>query len=97
MRQSLSEQVASDYMQGVRGLALEALSWPWLPDWQRLEWAAVLLKDVVPIRELPQYFLDARNLTRRDIGVDLVSLDGALAVQCKCYCTGRVASGFGMY
>ncbi|CAK0802363.1 unnamed protein product [Prorocentrum cordatum] len=66
-----------------------ALRWPHLAPWQRLEWAAALRYDAVPVKELPPWWLAPRNLTRRDIGVDLVSLDGERAVQCKC-CNGTV-------
>ncbi|CAE8720533.1 unnamed protein product [Polarella glacialis] len=78
-------------MQRVRALASEALTWPHLPDWQRLEWAAAVLLDAVPMKELPPWFLEQHNVSRRDIGVDLFSLDGSLAVQCKCY-NGTVPS-----
>ncbi|CAK0816947.1 unnamed protein product [Prorocentrum cordatum] len=76
-------------MAGIRELAVEALRWPHLAPWQRLEWAAALRYDAVPVKELPPWWLAPRSLTRRDIGVDLVSLDGERAVQCKC-CNGTV-------
>ncbi|CAE8593368.1 unnamed protein product [Polarella glacialis] len=76
---------SGDFMQRVRALSREALTWPHLPAWQRLEWAAALMLDVVPMKELPPWFLEKHNVSRRDIGVDLLSLDGQRAVQCKCY------------
>ncbi|CAE8680829.1 unnamed protein product [Polarella glacialis] len=82
---SSTQQRAADFTERVKALAREALSWPQLPDWQRLEWAAALLLDAVPVRELPPWFLEQHNVTRRDIGVDLLSLDGNRAVQCKWY------------
>ncbi|CAE8592070.1 unnamed protein product, partial [Polarella glacialis] len=82
---------ADAFMQRLRGLAYEALTWAHLSDWQRLEWSASLLLDVVPMKELPPWFLEKHNVTRRDIGVDLLDLDGARAVQCKCY-NGTVPS-----
>ncbi|CAE8619268.1 unnamed protein product, partial [Polarella glacialis] len=78
-------RMTGDFLQRVRALAREALTWPHLPAWQRLEWAAALMLDVVPMKELPPWFLEKHNVSRRDIGVDLISLDGQRAVQCKCY------------
>ncbi|CAE6933399.1 irc3 [Symbiodinium sp. CCMP2456] len=46
-------------------------------------WAAVLELDVVPTQDLPPWFLQRRNLTRRSLGVDLLSLDGFRAVLCS--------------
>ncbi|CAE8654563.1 unnamed protein product [Polarella glacialis] len=82
---SSTQQRAADFTERVKALAREALTWPQLSDWQRLEWAAALLLDAVPVRELPPWFLEQHNVTRRDIGVDLLSLDGCRAVQCKWY------------
>jgi len=55
-----SEQDArrqSDYQDSIRQLAVEALGWPHLPDWRRLEWGAALLCDAVPVSELPPWFV----------------------------------------
>ncbi|CAE8737984.1 unnamed protein product, partial [Polarella glacialis] len=84
-QQRASQQNVDAFMDRLVALACEALSWPHLPAWQRLEWAAALLLRVVPMKELPPWFLELHNLTRRDVGVDLISLDRACAVQCKCY------------
>ncbi|CAE8620740.1 unnamed protein product [Polarella glacialis] len=78
-------RMTGDFLQRVRALAREALTWPHLPAWQRLEWAAALILDAVPMKELPPWFLEKHNVSRRDIGVDLLSLDGQRAVQCKSY------------
>ncbi|CAE8623083.1 unnamed protein product [Polarella glacialis] len=83
-QRKLTQDEVGSFMKRVRMLAQEALTWPHLPPWERLEWAA-LLHDAVPMKELPPWFLEERNLTRRDVGVDLLSLDGERAVQCKCY------------
>ena len=61
------------------------MGWPHLPPWKHLEWAAALRCRAVPVAELPPWFLDPRNLTRQDMGVDLLGLDDSVAVQCKCY------------
>ncbi|CAE8581580.1 unnamed protein product [Polarella glacialis] len=53
------------FMQRLRGLAWEALTWAHLSDWQRLEWSASLLLDVVPMKELPPWFLERHNVTRQ--------------------------------
>ncbi|CAE7730307.1 Ken-052 [Symbiodinium pilosum] len=66
----------------IRTLAQEALSWTFLEANQRLMWASVLEFDAVPIQELPPWFLERQNLTRRDMGVDLLSLDGRKAILC---------------
>ncbi|CAE8592710.1 unnamed protein product [Polarella glacialis] len=63
-----------------------------LPQWQRLEWASALQLGAVPVGELPPWQLERQNLSRRDVGVDLVSLDGKLAVQCKRRQHGTVAT-----
>ncbi|CAE8617959.1 unnamed protein product, partial [Polarella glacialis] len=63
-----------------------------LPQWRRLEWASALQLGAVPVGELPPWQLERQNLSRRDIGVDLVSLDGKLAVQCKRRQHGTVAT-----
>lgn len=73
------------FMERCGMLAREALLWLHLQPWQRLEWAASLLLDTVPIKELPPWFLEQHNLTRRDMGIDLFSLDGSRVIQCKCY------------
>ena len=39
------------FMQRLRGLAREAMTWPFLEDQQRLKWAAVLHFNAVPIEE----------------------------------------------
>ena len=75
----------ADYEESIRALAVEALGWPHLPPWKRLEWAAALRCRAVPVAELPPWYLGPRNLTRQDMGVDLLGLDDSVAVQCKCY------------
>ncbi|CAE7745794.1 irc3 [Symbiodinium sp. CCMP2592] len=70
-------------MERLRGLASEALAWPFLEDEQRLIWAAVLEFDAVPTQELPPWFFERHNFTRRRLGVDLFSLDGQQAILCR--------------
>ncbi|CAE7192775.1 unnamed protein product [Symbiodinium sp. CCMP2456] len=70
-------------MKRVRNLALEALAWPFLEDRQRLVWAAALEFDAVPTQDLPPWFFERQNFTRRHLGVDLFSLDGKRAVLCR--------------
>eukprot|EP00435_Cladocopium_sp_Y103_P033664 s1811_g8.t1 len=60
------------FMARLRALAQEALTWPHLSDEQRLKWATVLQLDVVPLQEMTQ-----------GMSVDLLSLDGRLAVRCS--------------
>ncbi|CAK0861291.1 unnamed protein product [Prorocentrum cordatum] len=76
-------------MWGIREPAVAAPRWPHLALRQRLEWAAAPRHGAVLVKELPPWWLAPRNLIRRDIGVDLVSLDGERAVQCK-YCNSTV-------
>ncbi|CAK9065082.1 Putative ATP-dependent helicase IRC3, partial [Durusdinium trenchii] len=54
------------FMERLRCLAREALSWAWLTPQQRLVWAAAIKLDAVPLQER----------------VDLLSLDGRRAVRC---------------
>ncbi|CAE7249236.1 unnamed protein product [Symbiodinium sp. CCMP2456] len=70
-------------MRRLRGLAHEALAWPFLEHEQRLLWAAVLEFDAVPTQELPPWFFERHNFTRRRLGVDLFSLDGQRAILCR--------------
>ena len=42
------------FMQRLRNLAQEALTWPHLGERQRLVWAAALELDAVPFQELPE-------------------------------------------
>ncbi|CAE7252991.1 unnamed protein product [Symbiodinium sp. CCMP2592] len=82
------------FMERLRGLAREALAWPFLEDKQRLLWAAVLEFDAVPTQdghdetvklhgELPPWFFERHNFTRRHLGADLFSLDGERAILCR--------------
>ncbi|CAK9039869.1 unnamed protein product, partial [Durusdinium trenchii] len=70
------------FMERLRCLAREALSWAWLTPQQRLVWAAAIELDAVPLQELPPWFWERRNVTLRHPGVDLLSLDGRRAVRC---------------
>ncbi|CAE7440951.1 unnamed protein product [Symbiodinium microadriaticum] len=82
-------------MDRLRGLAREALMWPFLEDEQRLLWAAVLEFDAVPTQELPPWFFERHNFTRRRLGVDLFSLDGQRAILCRAgNATGRDVKRF---
>ncbi|CAE8603715.1 unnamed protein product, partial [Polarella glacialis] len=84
---------AGDFIQAMRGMAREVLGAAvGLPQWRRLEWAAALQLGAVPVGELPPWQLEQQQLSRRDVGVDLVSLDGTLAVQCKRQQRGKVAT-----
>ncbi|CAE8689547.1 unnamed protein product, partial [Polarella glacialis] len=84
---------ARDFIQAVRGMSREVLGAAvGLPQWRRLEWAAALQLGAVPVGELPPWQLEQQHLSRRDVGVDLVSLDGKLAVQCKRRQHGTVAT-----
>ena len=81
---SVQSQAATEsFMSRMRALALDALTWPHLNPQQRLEWAAALRLDVVPVREMPASFLEKHGVTRQDISVDLLSLDGKTAVLCN--------------
>ncbi|OLP82821.1 putative helicase [Symbiodinium microadriaticum] len=71
------------FMERVRSLAKEALTWPFLDERQRLVWAAVLEFDAVPSQNLPPWFYALQNISRRHLGVDLFSLDGKRAVLCR--------------
>lgn len=46
-------------------------------------WTVVLKTDTVPLQELPPWFLERQNLSRRSMGIDLISLDGQQAVLCR--------------
>ncbi|CAE7570386.1 unnamed protein product [Symbiodinium sp. CCMP2456] len=70
-------------MERLRTLAREALTWHFLEDHQRVLWAAVLEFDAVPTQDLPPWFFERQNFTRRHLGVDLFSLDGKRAVLCR--------------
>ncbi|CAK9044847.1 unnamed protein product, partial [Durusdinium trenchii] len=77
------------FMERLRCLAREALSWAWLTPQQRLVWAAAIELDAVPLQELPPWFWERQNVTLRHPsrdaeveGVDLVSLDGRRGVRC---------------
>eukprot|EP00439_Symbiodinium_sp_Y106_P081998 s585_g21.t1 len=67
------------FMECLRRLAREALTWLFLDDRQRLVWTAVLEFDA----DLPPWFYERQNFTRRHLGVDLFSLDGKTAVLCR--------------
>ncbi|CAE7252868.1 unnamed protein product [Symbiodinium sp. CCMP2592] len=69
-------------MERLRRLAREALTWPFLEDRQQLVWTAVLEFDAVPTQDLPPWFFERQNFTRRHLGVDLFSLDGSHAILC---------------
>ncbi|CAE7218414.1 unnamed protein product [Symbiodinium sp. CCMP2592] len=71
------------FMEHLRTLAREALTWDFLEDHQRMLWAAVLEFDAVPTQDLPPWFFERQNFTRRQLGVDLFSLDGKRAVLCR--------------
>ncbi|CAE7252874.1 unnamed protein product [Symbiodinium sp. CCMP2592] len=71
------------FMERLQGLAREALTWPFLEDHQRLLWAAVLEFNAVPTQDLPPWFFERQNFTRRHLGVDLCSLDGKRAILCQ--------------
>ncbi|CAK9036739.1 Putative ATP-dependent helicase IRC3 [Durusdinium trenchii] len=77
-----SEERDVAFMERLRCLAREALSWAWLTPQQRLVWAAAIELDAVPLQELPPWFWERQNVTHRHPGVDLVSLDGHRAVRC---------------
>eukprot|EP00435_Cladocopium_sp_Y103_P040656 s2512_g11.t1 len=66
------------FVQRLRNLAQEALTWPHLGGRQRLVWAAALELNA----ELPPWFLERQNIIRRHPGVDLLSLDGRVAIRC---------------
>ncbi|CAE7433920.1 unnamed protein product [Symbiodinium microadriaticum] len=66
-----------------REAALTALTWAFLEDHQRLIWAAVLEFNAVPTQDLPPWFFEKKNFTRRHLGVDLCSLDGERAILCR--------------
>ncbi|CAE7324342.1 unnamed protein product [Symbiodinium sp. CCMP2456] len=80
---SSDESRDAAFMERLQGLAREALAWPFLEDAQRLVWAAVLEFDAVPTPELPPWFFERHNFTRRRVGVDLFSLDGQQAILCR--------------
>ncbi|CAE8652477.1 unnamed protein product, partial [Polarella glacialis] len=84
---------AEDFVQALGGMAREVLGAAvGLPQWRRLEWAAALQLGAVPVGELPPWQLEQQSLSGRDVGVDLVSLDGKLVVQCKRRQHGTVAT-----
>eukprot|EP00930_Biecheleria_cincta_P013187 TRINITY_DN11894_c0_g3_i1.p1 TRINITY_DN11894_c0_g3~~TRINITY_DN11894_c0_g3_i1.p1 ORF type:complete len:1448 (+),score=185.85 TRINITY_DN11894_c0_g3_i1:104-4447(+) len=74
---------AGDFMQRLRTLAREALSWAHIGSRQRLISAAVLTLDAVPVQEMPPWFFEQRNLTKRDIDIDLISLDSTKTILCN--------------
>ncbi|CAE7246874.1 irc3 [Symbiodinium sp. CCMP2456] len=78
------------FMERLQGLALEALTWPFLVDRQRLIWASALEFDAVPVEELPPWFLEQQNLSRRSLGVHLLSMDGKRALLCSSGVDGHV-------
>ncbi|CAE8651642.1 unnamed protein product [Polarella glacialis] len=81
------------FSQAMAGLAREVLAdVVGLPQWRRLEWAAALHLGAVPVGELPPWALEQQSISRRDVGVDLLTLDGKLAVQCKHRQKGTVAT-----
>ncbi|CAK9005972.1 unnamed protein product, partial [Durusdinium trenchii] len=49
------------FMERLRCLAREALSWSWLTPQQRLVWAAAIELDAVPLQELPPWFWERQN------------------------------------
>ncbi|CAJ1419463.1 unnamed protein product [Effrenium voratum] len=69
-------------MQRLQGLAAEVLALPNLTAHQRLMWATSLRLDAVPVQELPPWFWERQNITRRTPGVDLLSLDGRRGIRC---------------
>ncbi|CAJ1346014.1 unnamed protein product [Effrenium voratum] len=71
-----------DFMERLRGLAAEVLALPNLTAHQRLVWATSLRLDAVPVQELPPWFWERQNVTRRCPGVDLLSLDGRRGIRC---------------
>ncbi|CAJ1452423.1 unnamed protein product [Effrenium voratum] len=71
-----------DFMERLRGLAAEVLALPNLTAHQRLVWVTSLRLDAVPVQELPPWFWERMNVTRRPPGVDLLSLDGQRAIRC---------------
>ncbi|CAE7774494.1 PHPT1 [Symbiodinium necroappetens] len=75
------------FMERLQRLAREAvhaaLTWPFLEDHRRLIWAAVLQFNAVPTQDLPPWFFEQKNFTRRHLGVDLCSLDGKRAILCR--------------
>ncbi|CAE7208933.1 unnamed protein product [Symbiodinium sp. CCMP2456] len=77
------EQRDEAFMERLQRLAREALTWPFLEDRQRLIWAAVLEFNAVPTQDLPPWFFERQNFTRRHLGVDLCSLDGNRAILCR--------------
>ncbi|CAE7504051.1 unnamed protein product [Symbiodinium necroappetens] len=78
-----SQRRDEDFLARLRGLAKEALTWPHLTEELRLMWTVVLKTDTVPLQELPPWFLERQNLSRRSMGIDLISLDGQQAVLCR--------------
>ncbi|CAK9040077.1 unnamed protein product, partial [Durusdinium trenchii] len=58
------------FMERLRCLAREALSWAWLTPQQRLVWAAAIELDAVPLQELPPWFWERQNVTLRHPGRD---------------------------
>ncbi|CAE8696253.1 unnamed protein product, partial [Polarella glacialis] len=84
---------AEVFSQAMAGLAWEVLyDVVGLPQWRRLEWAAALHLGAVPVGELPPWALEQQGISRSDVGVDLLSLDGKLAVQCRHRQNGTVAT-----
>eukprot|EP00439_Symbiodinium_sp_Y106_P079113 s585_g17.t2 len=67
------------FMERLRGLAREALAWPFLQDGQRLVWAAVLEFDA----ELPPWFFERHNFTRRHLGLLCVALMSQTFLACS--------------
>ncbi|CAE7249271.1 irc3 [Symbiodinium microadriaticum] len=65
-------------------IAEEVLTWPLLEEQQKLVWFASLKLGAVPLQELPPWMLLRHNLSRREMGVDLLSIDGSKAVLCRC-------------
>ncbi|CAE7949612.1 irc3 [Symbiodinium sp. KB8] len=72
------------FLARVRGLAEEVLTWPHLEEQKKLVWFAALKLGAVPLQELPPWMLEKHNLSRREMGVDLLSIDGSKAVLCRC-------------
>ncbi|CAE7353475.1 Ken-052 [Symbiodinium sp. CCMP2456] len=62
-----AEEMSFDeaFMERMRSLAQEALTWPFLDERQRLVWAAVLEFDAVPAQNLPPWFYERQNISRR--------------------------------
>jgi len=55
------------FMERLRNLAQEALTWPHLGERQRLVWAAALELDAVPLQEPATYHMQILNISYKTI------------------------------